>query len=56
MSEISVQDLESCKELITHLLTLISILKDAVKIEKILEFEIKKLTQKKKKKKEEIKV
>ena len=43
MSEISIQDLESCNELITHLITLRLILKDTVKIEKILKLEIKKL-------------
>ena len=47
MSEISIQDLESCNELITHLITLRSIIKDIVKIEKTLELEIKKLDQKK---------
>ena len=47
MSEISIQDLESCNELITHLITLRSILKDTVTIEKISELEIKKLEQKK---------
>ena len=43
MSEISIQDLESCNEVVTHLITLRSILKDTIKIEKILELEIKKL-------------
>ena len=43
MSEISIQDLESCNELITHLITLRLILKDTVKIEKILKLGIKKL-------------
>ena len=47
MSEISIQDLKSCNELITHLITLRSILKDTVTIEKISELEIKKLEQKK---------
>ena len=47
MSEISIQDLESCNKLITHLRTLRSILKDTIKTEKILELEIKKLDQKK---------
>ena len=47
MSEIIIQDLELCNELITHLITLRSILKNAVKVEKILELEIKKLEQKK---------
>ena len=47
MSEISIQDLESCNELVTHLITLRSILKDTVKIEKISRLEIKKLEQKK---------
>ena len=46
MLEISIQDLESCNELINHLITLRSILKDTVKIEKILELEIEKLEQK----------
>ena len=47
MPEISIQDLESCNELITHLLTLRLILKDTVKTEKVLRLEIKKLEQKK---------
>ena len=47
MPETSIQDLESCNELITHLVTLRLILKDAVKIEKILRLQIKKLEQKK---------
>ena len=46
MSEISIQDLESCNELITHLITLRSILKYIVKIKEILEIEIEKLQQK----------
>ena len=46
MSEISIQDLESCNKLITYLITLRSILKDTVKIKKILELKIKKLEQK----------
>ena len=46
MLEISIQDLKSCNELINHLVILRSILKDTVKIEKILELEIKKLKQK----------
>ena len=46
MLEISIQDLKSCNELINHLITLRSILKDTVKIEKILELEIEKLKQK----------
>ena len=45
MSEICIQDLELCNELITHLITLRSILKNAVKVEKILELEINKLEQ-----------
>ena len=49
MSKISIRDLELCNELVTHLITLRSILKDTVKTEKILELEIKKLEQKKKK-------
>ena len=47
MSEISIQNLELNNELINRLITLSSILKDVVKIEKILELEIKKLEQKK---------
>ena len=47
MPEISIQDLESCNELITHLITLTLTLKDTVKTEKILRLEIKKLEQKK---------
>ena len=47
MPKISIQDLKLCNELITHLITLRSILKDTVKIEKILELEIKKIEQKK---------
>ena len=46
MLEISIQDLESCNELITHLITLRSILKYIVKIKEILEIEIEKLQQK----------
>ena len=46
MLEISIQDLKSFNELINHLVTLRSILKDTVKIEKILELEIEKLEQK----------
>ena len=41
-----IEDLELCNELINHLIILRSILKDTVKIEKILELEIKKLEQK----------
>ena len=48
MSKISIRELELCNELVTHLITLRSILKDTVKTEKILELEIKKLEQKKK--------
>ena len=51
MPEISIQDLESCNGMITHLITLKLILKDTVKTEKILGLEIKnklkKLEQKK---------
>ena len=47
MPDISMQDLESCNGLVTHLITLRSILKDTVKIEKILRLEIKKLEQNK---------
>ena len=36
MLKISIQDLKSCNELINQLITLRSILKDTVKIEKIL--------------------
>ena len=46
MSEISIQDLESCNKVINHLITLRSILKDTVKIEKILELGTEKLEQK----------
>ena len=46
MLEMSIQDLESCNELIVHLVTLRSVLKDTVKIEKILELEIEKLEEK----------
>ena len=46
MLEISIQDLESCNELITHLITLRSIFKYILKIKKILEIEIGKLEQK----------
>ena len=46
MSEISIQDLKSCNELVTHLITLRLILKETIKTEKILEIEIKKLEQK----------
>ena len=35
MSKISIQDLESCNELINRVITLRSILKDTVKIAKI---------------------
>ena len=47
MPEISIQDLESCNELINHLITLRLILKDTIKTEKILRLEIEKLEQKK---------
>ena len=47
MPKISIQDLESCNELVTHLITLRSTLKDTVKTENILELEIKKIEQKK---------
>ena len=43
MPKISIYDLELCNELINHLITLRSILKDTIKIEKILELEIEKL-------------
>ena len=45
MPKISIYDLELCNELINHLITLRSILKDTVKIKKILELEIEKLEQ-----------
>ena len=41
MPEISIQDLESCNELITDLIALRLALKDTVKTEKILRLEIK---------------
>ena len=47
MSEISIQDLNLSNEVINHLVTLRSIIENIVKIEKILELEIKKLEQKK---------
>ena len=51
MPETSIRNLESCNELITHLITLRLILKDTVKNKKILRLEIKnklkKLEQKK---------
>ena len=46
MLEISIQDLKSCNELINHLITLRSIIRDTVKIEKNLELEIERLEQK----------
>ena len=46
MLEISIQDLKSSNELINHLITLRSILKNTAKIKKILELEIEKLEQK----------
>ena len=46
MSETGIQDLESCNELINHLITLTLILKHTVKIDKISGLEIKKLEQK----------
>ena len=46
MLEISIQDLKSFNELINHLITLRTILKDMVKTEKFLELEIEKLEQK----------
>ena len=46
MLEISIQDLKPFNELINYLITLRSILKDTVKIEKFLELEIEKLEQK----------
>ena len=46
MLEISIKDLESCNELINHLITLRSILKETVKIGKILKLEIEKLEEK----------
>ena len=47
MSEIKIQDLELGNELINHSITLRSMLKDTVNIEKILRLKIKKLEQKK---------
>ena len=41
MLEISIQDLDSCDELITNLITLRLILKDTVKTEMVLKLEIK---------------
>ena len=46
MSKINIYDLKLCNELINHLINLRSILNDTVKIEKILELEIKKLEEK----------
>ena len=46
MLEISIYDLELCNELINYLITLRSILKDTVKIEKVVELEKEKLEQK----------
>ena len=46
MLEINIQYLKSCNELIKHLIILRLILKDTVKIEKILELEIEKSKQK----------
>ena len=46
MLEINIQYLKSCNELINDLIILRSILKDTVKIEKILELEIEKSKQK----------
>ena len=45
MSKISIQDLESCNELVTDLIILRSILKDTVKIERILRLEKKARTE-----------
>ena len=45
MPEISIQELESCNELITHLITLRLILRDTVKTEKTLRLKIKKIEQ-----------
>ena len=47
MPEISIPDLESCNELITHLVILRLIIKDTVKTEKIVRLKIKKLEQRK---------
>ena len=47
MSEISIQDLNLNNEVINHLITLRSIIENIVKIQKILELELKKLEQKK---------
>ena len=46
MLEINIQDLESCNELITHIITLRSILKYIVKIKKSFEIEMGNLEQK----------
>ena len=46
MVEISIQDIESCNELINYLITLRSILKNTITIEKILELKMEKLEQK----------
>ena len=46
MPKINIYDLKLCNKLINHLINLGSILKDTVKIEKILELEIKKLEEK----------
>ena len=43
MLKISIQDFKSYDELINHLITLRSILKDTVKMKKILELEIENL-------------
>ena len=51
MSEISIQDLESRNELITHLITLGLITKDTVENEKTLELEIKNKLKKQEQKK-----
>ena len=57
MAETSIQDLESCKEMIIHLITLRLILKDTVKTEKILCLEIKnKLNRLEQKKVKELKL
>ena len=42
MPEICIQELESCNELITHLITLRLILRDTVKTEKTFRLKIKK--------------
>ena len=57
MPELSIQDLESCNDLITELITLRLILKDTVKTEKTLKLQIKnKLKELEQKKNNELKL